>query len=203
MKKLLLLIAEESGYTNPKNLSGITLELLIEGYLSGNVVKYVMRLADCAKQTVSNAIKRSFPDKPIGRASTIQWLLAKWELKHCTKCGEIKELSEYYTNSSKYDGFADYCKCCSKEARIKTYKKDPIKEIIANQIRKQHKVKQQTPMWSNLKEVETIYRNRPAGHHVDHIVPLNGELVCGLHVPYNLQYLTAEENLIKSNKYKP
>lgn len=62
---------------------------------------------------------------------------------------------------------------------------------------------QATPKWLTCeqnKEILDIYRSCPKGFHVDHIVPLNNPNVSGLHVPWNLQVIPAEENLRKSNK---
>ena len=56
------------------------------------------------------------------------------------------------------------------------------------------------PKWCNLEKIKEIYKNCPKGYHVDHIIPLNNPIVCGLHVENNLQYLTARENTSKGNK---
>lgn len=65
------------------------------------------------------------------------------------------------------------------------------------------KKKQRTPLWADLDAIHEFYKNCPEGYEVDHIVPLQGELVSGLHVLNNLQYLTPRENTSKNNHFEP
>ncbi len=48
--------------------------------------------------------------------------------------------------------------------------------------------------------IKDFYANCPAKMEIDHIIPLQGKLVSGLHVIWNLQYLTLHDNKIKINK---
>jgi hypothetical protein len=59
----------------------------------------------------------------------------------------------------------------------------------------------QTPKWANKNKIKEIYKNCPKGMVVDHIIPLKGKNVSGLHVENNLQYLEKTVNLLKSNKF--
>jgi hypothetical protein len=63
---------------------------------------------------------------------------------------------------------------------------------------------QATPPWVNLEAIKAVYIEAAArGLHVDHIIPLQGRTVCGLHVPWNLQLLTQSENSRKKNRWTP
>lgn len=69
-------------------------------------------------------------------------------------------------------------------------------------------LRRQTHAWltpDQIAEIDAIYfeaANKDGGPwHVDHIVPINGVSVCGLHVPWNLQILLAVENMQKGNRF--
>jgi hypothetical protein len=87
------------------------------------------------------------------------------------------------------------------KAYLAQWKKDNKAIYNAYLASRKTRVKKATPKWADLQAIRDFYFNCHAGHHVDHIVPLNGKIVSGLHVIENLQYLTIEENLKKSNKY--
>jgi 5-methylcytosine-specific restriction endonuclease McrA len=87
-------------------------------------------------------------------------------------------------------------------------KQNPAYFAFKTRSRKAKKL-QRTPQWMNAAhhfEIECVYKYcsvlRAIGldYEVDHVIPLQGKIVSGLHLPWNLQVLHASENARKGNR---
>ena len=66
------------------------------------------------------------------------------------------------------------------------------------------RVRASKPAWQEQPEINSYYKQaNDKGMEVDHVVPINSDLVCGLHCMDNFQLLTRSENASKGNRYWP
>lgn len=169
---------------------------------------------EIGEQTFNRIMRKVFPEVRLngGTQTWYFYLLAFIEHKNCGNCNTIKPFTSFHkdvTNSSL--GLASMCKECRAIEQQGNYKKyyDKHQESYAKNYGKirerqnRHKGERslRIPAWSQKELIEQFYNNCPDGYHVDHIIPLKGDTVSGLHVIENLQYLTITDNLKKSNKY--
>jgi len=87
--------------------------------------------------------------------------------------------------------------------------------ILANNAKRRAAKLQRTVIWANPDAIKEVYKDceeinlaaKTSGctetFVVDHIVPLQGELVSGLHIESNLQIITTKENNEKHNNFVP
>lgn len=104
----------------------------------------------------------------------------------------------------------NWCKCNSEKRKIhiKKWDKNNTDKRRAIKAKRRASELQRTPKWLNkehYKQIENFYKiantlSKDIKYEVDHIIPLQGKNVSGLHVPWNLQVLTRSENRSKSNK---
>ena len=145
--------------------------------------------------TISKIHRSLWPERPSSNTKICGYLLNKYKYKYCIGCKTVQSIDNWHNNSAKNGGKDSYCIPCF-NASVKDYRRSYVANYKAEKLNR-------TPLWANLKIIRDIYDCCPEGCHVDHIIPLQGELVSGLHVENNLQYLSKEENLKKSNKYIP
>jgi hypothetical protein len=85
-----------------------------------------------------------------------------------------------------------------------------IDYFVARNAKRRARRFQAIPAWANLQVMQGFYRSAKnatrktrMAHHVDHIVPLNSKVVCGLHCEANFQILEGKENTSKGNRRWP
>jgi hypothetical protein len=143
-------------------------------------------------------------------------------LRRCVQCDQIKPFGVFGTQLGGRLGMKSACRDCAysrtaawreeNKARTAAYnlkfRQDNPDYIAAAQgIRRTDKI-HRLPAWADRKTTSEVYtraREKTVKEgipfHVDHIVPLFGKKVSGLHVAHNLQVLSATENMKKKNKF--
>lgn len=170
---------------------------------------------EMSRPTSSNMLKAAFPQKKDAKQPWISFLLSSIGVKMCCSCAELKSIGDFYHCAGSSSGIRSVCVHCDNSINKihrdnnKDYYRTKKHEHYENnkayyrdkKLRRSTELYMATPPWANMGIMNSIYRNTPEGYHVDHIVPIKGTNVCGLHCEHNLQYLLAEDNLAKSNKF--
>ena len=157
-----------------------------------NLICLGYRKAGWSATGASNITKRYFPDKP-KNITILNYLIDLEDSKYCRCCNRVLDKVNFSKNKTKRSGLATYCKSCQYELEL------PHQKFHA--ATRRACLKKAAPLWADKEEIRLFYLKCPEGYEVDHIIPLKGDKVSGLHVIENLQYLTVEENRNKSNKY--
>lgn len=110
------------------------------------------------------------------------------------------QLNRYHKNPEKF------------REQHEAYRRNNLGKYAAKEAKRRSRKLSATPPWltkSQMKEMENFYwlakdLEVVSGqqYHVDHIVPLQGKKICGLHVPWNLQVLPSDINLSKNNRFE-
>jgi 5-methylcytosine-specific restriction endonuclease McrA len=128
-------------------------------------------------------------------------------VKTCSKCGS-NDWRQYHNFTKGREFFNIRCHPCKIQEQH-----DNRDSYKARSAKRREAEKTATPRWltkQQLADIKQFYitANRLTEatgikHQVDHIIPIQNELVCGLRVPWNLQVVTAKSNASKWNRFDP
>jgi 5-methylcytosine-specific restriction endonuclease McrA len=168
---------------------------------------------DCMECNKARNAKKKFADytnsKPCKKCGGTK----RTRSGHCSDCHNIRTLTWYRNNpeAAKLRSIKSRTKHAGKiKARDAQYRKNNPEKGAARTARHRAARIRATPRWADINKINEFYftANMLGMHtgdmyHVDHIVPLQSKIVCGLHWEANLQILEGPENSRKGNRYWP
>lgn len=183
----------------------------------GYIASREEQIASSKKEALGIKVRRYYGAKPCSRG---HFPVVRFVSNgNCQECGRlhgrrrIEKMQEDGTWEAELARIrADRRSTPEKEARIRSLGRDwyvrfPEKALARN-AEKRAKKKARVPPWADKKVITEIYKtcralNKTGPHrfHVDHIIPLLGKYVSGLHTQGNLRILCEKENLCKSNRF--
>lgn len=181
---------------------------LVERYTS--TYKCVTCSAEHAKLPRSKAQMKA-------RYERIKHVAWQQQKKYFEKNPEAKEKRRQYIKKWLSENKERYYKKCREYVKKNPEKTTEYKKRWADKnkayralqwMKRSEKLKKATPSWVDDERIKTKIKEREAMtrltgilHHVDHVIPIQGENVCGLHVAENMRVIPARDNLAKRNKY--
>ena len=143
--------------------------------------------------------------------------------KVCKTCKDSKPLSEFHIDTSHKYGRSNKCKVCKSSYKKTWYEihkaeralkdaiwsKNNLDKKRAYRAKRRAAINNRTPKWVDIKSIQDIYKKahimsleNGIQYEVDHIIPLQGETVSGLHTLDNLQIIPMVDNRKKAYKFK-
>ena len=116
---------------------------------------------------------------------------------------KLKKKLDYQRYKEQYNAYGKRWREANRErckANRNAWKEANWGKVLAQCAAQRAAKLERIPLWADLDDIGRIYEQCPEGWHVDHIYPMRGKTVSGLHVSNNLRFSTAAENLSKLNK---
>lgn len=162
------------------------------------------------QEAKAQELTRYFTGKPCVHGHVAERKTAN---KTCVVCGDLAIAKSKAKKPEKYNvinqGWSKRNPDKVKALQLKRNRENPARRNLWTSNYRQAK-DSRMPAWLNsgqLVEMEGVYdycsalRRAGLDYHVDHIVPLRGKIVSGLHVPWNLQVIPGLENVRKGNRF--
>lgn len=122
------------------------------------------------------------------------------KLNYCNSCKFkkwVKPEKNCKTCSTLHTRPGRHCAKCHRQFYKTSYKAHDSRHAG----RRKKLLDQRNMKWADNSKIKQLYVECPEGFQVDHIIPLKNKNVSGLHVEFNLQYLTKKDNNMKRNKF--